>query len=351
MKILHLSTARTFRGGERQVQWLHEGLLARDHQSTLLCRAGGGLADRDMPSSVPVAWHSELDPGSLMRYISTVRRARPDILHCHDAHAVSHGAVAGTLLHIPVVATRRVLVPIRKHGFSRWKYRRCEKVIAISAAVAHLCEDSVGRDRVAIVPDGVDADAPMKSRADARQELGLKGEAFVLATVGHFTKEKNAALISAVVEHLGSVHPEVQVVCIGPMSEDAIQNLAAAPNVVLAGEMIDPARLYSAFDLYISTSRHEGLGTALLDAVVRDIPVVATDAGGTRDIFPAGYRLIAPGDPLAFVRSVDSAIDNFEEAKARARQIGPDARKRFSLANVIEGTIGVYDYVVKGRRR
>ena len=58
---------------------------------------------------------------------------------------------------------------------------------------------------------------------------------------------------------------------------------------------------YNAFDLYISTSTREGLGSALIDAVVRDIPAVATDAGGTRDIFPEHRPLARKIPPISLL--------------------------------------------------
>jgi glycosyltransferase involved in cell wall biosynthesis len=93
---------------------------------------------------------------------------------------------------------------------------------------------------------------------------------------------------------------------------------------------------------------NEGLGSALIDAVVRDIPVVAVDAGGTRDIFPENRPLVSSGDESGLILSVKKIIDNHEKALSDAKKCGIRARAIFSVENMVNKTIEAYKSVIKG---
>jgi glycosyltransferase involved in cell wall biosynthesis len=68
----------------------------------------------------------------------------------------------------------------------------------------------------------------------------------------------------------------------------------------------DAASLFAAADVYVQTSRWEGLATVILEAMAAGLPIAATDAGGTREALAAypHHRLVAPGDTPAMVAAV-----------------------------------------------
>jgi glycosyltransferase involved in cell wall biosynthesis len=345
--IVHLSTGKSLRGGERQAIWLHQGLLERGYQSRLLCRAHGDLSRQPTPRITPIAWRGEWDVAGLLRIITLCKGIAPNLIHCHDAHALLHGSIAGALLNIPVVYSRRVIFPLKKGFLSRWKYRQCRMLLAVSGAVARQCEEVASPENIRIVPDGVDWNALLLPRMAARSALGIPMDGFVIGTVGHFTSEKNLPLVVALARALRKTNPEVTIVCIGPTQTLPEE---AADNLKLIGFRDAAVTYYSAFDLYISASLHEGLGSALLDAVVRDIPAVAVDAGGTKDIFPEHWPLVVPGDREGFIAAVVKVIDDYQAALSGAKECGIRARNLFSIASTVEKTIEAYDFIISNRR-
>ena len=343
IRVVHLATGRSYRGGERQVHWLHEGLLAKGLESELVCRRGSALAGTGLDAVSAIAWSGTWDlPGSL-RILTRIRTSRANLLHCHDSHALLHGAFVSVLSGVPLIATRRVLFRLRSGSMATWKYRRCRAVIAISQAVAKQLECAVPVERIALVHSGVRWGEDELSGAEARAALKVPEDAFAIGTVGYFSGEKRPGLMRSVAERLAASHPHARLVCIGPASKAHFEGLR---NVILAGTVENPARYYAAFDAYLSLSRKEGLGTSLLDAVVRDIPAVATDAGGTRDIFPAGHRLVsADADDVA--RRLGGMIDDGGVACEEARVAGARAREEFSVQQMVDGALGVYSRIVE----
>jgi glycosyltransferase involved in cell wall biosynthesis len=164
----------------------------------------------------------------------------------------------------------------------------------------------------------------------------------VIGSVGHFTEEKNAALLMDIAEHLAQTRKNVMIVCVGPLDEIAGKRARKLPNVLATGFVADPLELYACFDVYVSTSLLEGLGSALLDAVVRDIPSIAVDSGGVRDIFGKLPRLASPGDRYDFIRLLEQTLDGLDAIREESRALGVAARQRFHLQALVQGNIDVY---------
>jgi L-malate glycosyltransferase len=337
--IIHLSTGTTLRGGERQALWLHQGLLEKGWNSRIVCRSNGELSRHAAPSLISIPWRGEWDIAGLVRILGVCKTFRPDIIHCHDAHALAHGSVIGALLGVAVVYTRRTVFPLKRTMLSQWKYSRCRMFIAVSRAVARQGESIVRKDIIRVVADGVDWTRPGLSREAARRALGIPDERFVVGTIGHFTREKNLPLIAEAARALAKTHPHVLFVGIGPY---AMTDAPPPANLMLVGHKPDAVDYYGAFDLYASASTQEGLGSALLDAVVRDIPIVAIDAGGTRDVVADTRVLVSPQDGPGFIAALAHAIDCHGSARFAAVECGKRARDLFSVESMVEKNIQVY---------
>jgi len=340
--VLHFSTGKTMRGGERQVLLLHKGLLERGIKSYVLCRKGGELAHKTFENKIPISWFGEWDLPAFFNLIRICKINHPTIIHCHDAHALAHSSAAGAMLSTPVVYTRRVIFPIGSSRLSRRKYASCAAIIAVSEAVAEKCIEAVPSSRVFIVGDGVDLSSTMLPRSEARRRLGLPDDLFVIGTVAHFTREKDFTLVYYCASRLEAEKDDARLVCIGPYSDNKKRRQTLPESLLLTGPLDNAVQYYSAFDAYISTSSKEGLGSALLDAVIRNIPTVAVDAEGTRDLFPENWHLIRRGDYDGFSTAVLHLMDNYKSAKRDAETCGARARDVFTAGLIIDKTLEVY---------
>ena len=144
LKVLHLSNARSWRGGERQAVTLARGLATLGHESVLACRPGTPLAQRAEQAGIPLLplpMHSELDPLAVGRVISAVAHHGFNMLHLHTPHAHTVGQIASLLLENVqqrprIVVSRRVVFPMRRHPLQSFKYgRSVDAFIATSYAV------------------------------------------------------------------------------------------------------------------------------------------------------------------------------------------------------------------------
>ena len=162
---LHIDTARTWRGGQRQVLLTVQGLRSLGHRAALAAHPEGELFRRmsEGHDLIGLAPRHELDLAAAWRLWRIVKQLRPDVVHAHDPHAVSAAALAlafGSLSPPPpLIASRRVDFHLTGSSLSRWKYRQVDCFVAASNAIHDmLLKDGVEGARVATVHEGVDID-------------------------------------------------------------------------------------------------------------------------------------------------------------------------------------------------
>ena len=230
-----------------------------------------------------------------------MRRERPDALLLHDPHAVSAGLVAARLAgRVPLVAVRRVDFPLRG-AFSRAKYRACDRVIAVSQAIGSVAErGGVAPSRLRLVYEGVPDRTPAPGGAEALAALGVPPGAPVVGNVAALTGHKDHATLVEAMALLRPRAPEARLVIAGegelrPALEAQVRERGLHDRVIFAGFRRDLDRLLPAFSVFCLSSRLEGLGTSLLDAMAFGLP----GRGHRRGRDPRGRRGRRDGAPGA----------------------------------------------------
>ena len=347
-RVVHVASGREWRGGERQV-WLLARELARlgGLDQTVVTARGGELAARLRADGIPlreVRWTSGLDPRALPALLD---EARPpgSLLHAHDAHAVTLGGLAARLARRPLVATRRVDFPLRRRGF----WASADRVIAISRAVADvLAADGIARDRIVVVHSGIDIDELRRlPRLGVRDALGLPADATVAANVAALVGHKDQATLMRAAALLATRFPALHWVLAGEGPDRGpLERLRAELGLErrfhLLGHVSEPARLVADADLFVMSSRDEGLGTSVLDAMALGIPVASTTAGGLPEMLQDGAGvLVPPGRPDELAAAVGRLLSDPSFARATAERASA-AVTRFTAGRMAEAVRQVY---------
>ncbi len=308
--VLHVASGREWRGGQRQV-WL----LARELQHTGLSQvvvtsAATELAVRLKQDDIRVheaKWRLGLDPRVLLPILREVR-AGAALLHAHDAHAVTLAGLVAVPTRVPLVATRRVDFPLRRRGL----WRGAARVIAVSAAVADvLSAAGIDPARIQVVHSGIDLVAAREAEPlGLRSQLGLSPDSQLACTVGALVPHKDHATLLHAARLLAGRFPALHWVIAGegelrPVLDWLAAELGVADRVHFLGHVSYPLRVIADADIYVMSSREEGLGTSVLDAMARGIPVASTSAGGLPEMLhEGGGILVPPRNPDALAGAV-----------------------------------------------
>ena len=278
--------------------------------------------------------------GWVARLRELARDRRVGIVHAHSPIP----AVASRLAlprAVRKVYTEHNLWP-RYHRATYWAnlltFGRNDHVFAVSDEVRASIRypgpmASFRRPPVETLYHGLDwssrpAPAP---RSEARATLGIAEDAPVVGTVGNLTAKKDHATLLAAAAVLRSSVPGLRVVVVGhgPLEDEVRRrrrNLDLEETVVMAGFRDDAARLMSAFDVFVLSSRYEGLPIALLEAMALGIPAAITRVGGNAEVVADGVHglLVPPGD----ARRLAGAVGRLLGDEALRGRLGEAARHR-----------------------
>ena len=317
LRVVQVITSLQFGGAERIALAL-DGSLGRQGVACRLVTLGRSQR-RSFPSPPGTIDLSRIGQDPITRAVAAGRVARDfnaDVIHAHLLDAGQIRAVAQE--GIPVLVT----VHNQRAGWPRELETLGPSSVALLAACARAVEEDLARAGVPVpirtVWNGIEPGAfhstPSRRAAGRklRHRLGLGLDDFVLLVLANPRSQKRLDLLPAVLqatrEELArqAVDREARLVIVGeasPASQDAIRcveitraevaRFGLDRHVRWAGPMEDVAPALAAADVLVSTSDHEGLSLAMLEALAAGVPVVATHAGGVEEI--------APGDPAVTI--------------------------------------------------
>lgn len=351
LRVLHLDSGASWRGGQRQVLLLALGLRNRGHEPFLIGSPGSPLVEKARAAGLAVAaipMAADWDVRAARRIRARMRVWRIDLVHAHDArsHALAMIALLGRA-SMPLVVTRRVPFPPRS---VRLKYGpRVTRFIAISNAVKNaMVEGGIDASRIVVVHSGIAARAQPVIPRDWRKELGWEADTVLCGIVGAMTAEKGLDKLQAIGSFLApTARQRARVLLLG--GGPAPVGSAGALEVHAAGFVSDIDPAVAGLDVLWHPSRAEGLGTAVIDAMSLGVPPVAFAVGGVPEVIEHDVSglLVPPDDTRAFAAAAVRLIDD-KELRSRLG-IGARARAaRFDAVEMTKGTEAVYEEVLSG---
>lgn len=356
VSVLHIDTERGWRGGQRQVLWLADHLVRSGTRCVIAARLGEPLARRAAERGLqvfPCAPRWEYDPFAAAALARFVRREGIQIVHAHTAHAASLAFLCARKARI--VITRRVDFRVGRNFLSQLKYRRAAAIIAISDAVANaLVASGIDPAQIEIIRSGVDLSRRIAPPADGTLRLlGIPEGAPLVVMVAALTGHKDPLTFLRAMTIVIATVPDAHALLIGdgPLRvtvESAVERLGLRGNVHIAGYRPDADALLATADVVTLSSRKEGLGTVLIDALWMGKAIAATRAGGVPEVVQDGScgLLSPPGDHAALGAAIIRLLGD-SELRERFGVAGRARAMSFSVEQTASRTALVYRRVMR----
>lgn len=346
MRVLEINTESTWRGGERQTLYTVQGLRDLGVEVDVLSRKGSPLADRLKREHVRV-WQASGQASALL--FLALKGHRYDILHAQTAKGQSLAVLTKRVHRRPVVYTRRVdFVPSGR--FSLWKYRRTDRIIAISRAIKQILV-AKGLVHTSITPSAVVPQELNRARAESlRRELGLVGKK-IIGTVAALVPHKDPDTLVDTVSELLERRDDFAILHFGdgPLRgriERRIEEMDLGRHLLLQGHIPDVEDFFAIFDLFLMTSEEEGLGSSVLDAFTYGVPVVATDAGGLRETVENRGLLCPVKDANCLASQLNSLLQNAELRHSLASTAREVIESVYSRDHMVQETLRIFEEVL-----
>jgi len=184
-------------------------------------------------------------------------------------------------------------------------------------------------------------------RSEKRKELGLSVDTAVAITVGELNANKNYIQALKALSKLTKLNFHYIIVGNGESEQElkkAVNELMLQNKVSFLGFRRDVPELLAASDVFILTSRREGLPKAVMEAMAAGLPIIATDVRGNRDLVKNsenGYLV-----PLDDVEQTAIAIKRLIDSEDLRRPMGEKSKelvKQYDLKNIIPQMEEIYD--------
>lgn len=287
-----------------------------------------------------------------------IRAAEPDCVISFTEKMNVLVLLATPRLQIPVVISERV--DLRRHRIGRaWSllrrfaYPRADGLVVLTHSVRRYCQKLVGERPVRVIPNAARipepqlarrTDGPRSSRSDAGRErhgpelAPGRDAATRIVAMGRLHPQKGFDLLIEAFARLAPRHSRARLDIYGEGGERTslqrrIDALDLGGRVRLAGWTSDPAAAFRGADLFVMSSRYEGFGNVLTEAMACGLPAVSFNCdSGPRDIIRHGVDglLVPAEDAPALAAQMDRVLSD-EPLRRRLAERAPEVLERFHV--------------------
>lgn len=303
-----------------------------------------------------------LDWRVLPRLLEICRRLNVEIWHAHDYKTNLLGLILRRFHPMRLVTTAHGWVEYTPRTrlyylCDRWSMPRYERVICVSPDILEQCgRYGVRTDQSRLIDNAIDTDQFRRTTTvdDAKRRLGWPTGRLLLGGVGRLSEEKAFDDLIRVLDDVVKSGLDAGLVIVGegrerPALERLIQELHLSDRVRMLGFQSDLRPVYEAMDLFVLSSRREGLPNVVLEAMSLETPVVSTRVAGVPRLIEHGQNglLVEIGDRRALGDAIQTALHN----KSLRRRLASAGRKtiedKFSFAVRMKKVASVYDELLK----
>ena len=364
IRVLHISTAKTWRGGEQQVAYFISGSSTQGVKNILYCPRHSALQAYALTQNIPVHtfFRLNLNPFAAFYLTRLVKKYDIALLHIHDAHAHNLVLIAYTLfgLKTKAVLHRRVDFPLQTHFLSSYKYNHpnLKKIICVSEFVQNMVARRI-RDtqKLCTIYSGIETRIkPLPPPAVSLHRLfNIPHHYKIIANIAALAPHKDYFTWVNTVHLLKNI-PHLHFVIFGEPNHEwreikkyiALKGLET--HISFAGFRDDLDQYMSEIDILLVSSNEEGLNTSIMDAFVHGIPVVATTAGGIPELIThqrTGW-LGKVGDASSLSQGVQYVLAHPEDVQSWVQNAKSFVESK-DYMEMTKQTIAVYASVLRAK--
>jgi glycosyltransferase involved in cell wall biosynthesis len=359
MRILQISSARVYGGGERHFVDLCRGLAARGHEVFVALRPTNEWQHRldflPPENILHVSIRNSFGVLSAIRIADYIRDKKIEVVHAHVARDYIPASIAcSAAKDAKFVLTRHLSLPLKP--FNKFALKNVAKAIGVSQPVAEGMKRIFPASKVETIPNGIDVGRPEDGGAaglgsEFRDFHGVPHDAPLVGTLGDLRELKGQRDFVLAAAEVTKRIPEARFVVAGRDNSSGgqfrreLRRLAAVldleERIVWLDWLDDTTAFYAAVDLFVSPSRSESFGLAILEAMARGCPVVATATDGAVTLLDEG-RLAPVEDPVGLAAKIVVLLSDREACRAEGELMRDRAAERYSLSKMLDAVERAY---------
>nr|WKN37167.1 glycosyltransferase family 4 protein [Tunicatimonas sp. TK19036] len=362
LKILHLSSEVSWRGGEQQMAYLIAELQQYSVEPLVACREDSAFAKFCRQQSwkyIPLPFRNSFDLKTALVIKQICKKEQIDLIHIHSGKSHGIAVLAATLGNrTPLILSRRVDFPVRQNWLTQWKYNhpQIKKIICVSKAIEEIVRASIEHpNRCTTVHSGVDSSRFIAPNGYLRRYFSIPEDNILIGNSSALANHKDYYTFVDTAALVTTQYPNATFFIIGDGPEKQnIQYYISQKNmekqVRMTGFLANIEEVLPELDIFLMTSQTEGLGTSILDAFACRIPVVSTNAGGIPEMVKhESTGLLAPvKDPEKLAQNILRLIHHPPLQRQLTDQAYQILQDQFTFQRMANKTWDIYCEIVSG---
>lgn len=359
MRILQISSAKTYGGGERHFVDLCRGLQRRGHEVFAALRPTNEWQTRlnflPPENFLHVSLRNSFGVLSAQRIAEFARANKIEIVHAHAGRDYIPASLACRIAKITkFVLTRHVLFPVKP--FHRFALTNLAAAIAVSEAVEKNLKKIFPKEKIHLVPNGIEIESATDRetlRQAFRFEHDLAFDKFLIGTVGELKLLKGQRDFILAAQAVAQKFPDARFLVVGKdnsFKQDYRRELKRLVKILRLEEKFlwldwieDTAPLFAALDVFVSASHSESFGLAILEAMGAGCAIVATETDGARELLDErSGKFAAVKNPVEIAKAIGEFLEDEKMRDAFGSDAQSRAKEKFGLEQMIDETQKIY---------
>lgn len=205
--------------------------------------------------------------------------------------------------------------------YSARYYKQIKKIlpkmdmcIAVSEKVAQSYKERYGVSKIAVVNNVID-DAEIIEKSNMQEAIPYDNKQLNFVSVGRLDYSKNYEMLFRVVKRLINEGYDFKTYIVGDGAdrnklESLIKDNNMQENFILLGRKDNPYPYVKNADLFLLSSRYEGLPTVIIEALILHIPCLSTEVAGIREIINSSIGVISDNDEYSYYLELKKILDD-----------------------------------------
>lgn len=364
LRILHLDTEKSWRGGENQVRLLIDGLRNQ------VAFQAGAVPEKSVTFQnkkwncelLGLASSSPMDPRNIYRLVKFCRQNKIQLIDAHAAGAHSLALAAMRFMpEMKLVVHRRVDNRPKNALLTRRKYcsNRVAGFVAISNAIKDILEEyGIPAEKVQVVRSAMSVEPfadlnHLECQAQLRHRLRLDTATILIGNASALSEQKGYEVLIEAVSLLKKKSLPFHLVIAGTGKLEAalkyqVKQEGLEKHVSFLGFIENVPQFLAGLDILAVPSRWEGLGTILLEGALAGSTLVGTRVGGIPEVIQDHQTglLVEKENAVALAQALEKLILDPDFRLKLSQRAKLRVSTEFSTEQMVSGNLKIYQHVL-----
>lgn len=321
-------------GGEKWTVMTAAALNKRGHNCHLICRTASQFTQRTSGSGLTIhqaAFRNSLDIATVLQIVTIIRKYKIDIIVCITNRDVKLAGLAGKITGIPVISRQGLALIMDKPKYQLLIKQFTTSIITNTQTIKQLYESYswFPANHIEVIYNGVLPFPPPTQVKEIRQQYLSSPEEKLILSAGRLNTQKGFTYLIEAAKIASNKGKAWKFLIMGEGNErknlEQLIKQYDLKNIYMPGACTNMQDYYASADLFVLPSIKEGTPNVVLEAMISNCPVIATDVNGASEVIENNINgwLIPAQNGEAIFNAIENCIDQPEklaQIKERAYQ-------------------------------